>query len=381
MVSKRAEARPNQLISVLADGTLDTSYGQNGYLVAAVAKFFFEDDHANVAWFRTQARFKLDAQQRLLVGVPGTIEVQYTGSQTSGHSLDIIDPPRIVRYDVHGHPDNTFGVAGRITLGKWDAIWQMEQYPDGRLLVATTLAPGGPPPGNGVSVYSAHLKRFLADGTVDTSFGNSGDVDVGTVTIRDIAFVLEENGAITVASDNENSVSDDAVVVSKFTKDGALDTSFAKSGRVTVPANIQIGSATSTICLARSSSGRLAISIFTGKHGAVLAMLTPAGVLDIQFAPTGILSEPVSPDWPVETSDTLAFDASGNVLQASLRYSTAHRADYNIRRYTPAGTRTLDLHNMGAWSSFTVAPDGRLLMAGTTSNGDLETPTFARFWP
>ncbi len=80
----------------------------------------------------------------------------------------------LARYDLYGNLDESFGAAGRLVaptlLGDDDTDGFAIQA-DGRLLVAgpSSASPGGHP-------ITLAIRRFNADGSVDTTFGDGGSV-------------------------------------------------------------------------------------------------------------------------------------------------------------------------------------------------------------
>lgn len=123
----------------------------------------------------------------------------------------------LIRFTASGVRDPTFGVSGvvRAMLGRATA---MAVQPDGKILVS----------GLRTDRVTYFLARFLADGTLDASFGSGGLVTETTGVFswnNGKALALQQDGRILLGVD-------DALL--RYRSDGVLDTTFGSGGR-TVP--------------------------------------------------------------------------------------------------------------------------------------------------
>ncbi|MGH7136725.1 MAG: hypothetical protein ACREHD_13365, partial [Pirellulales bacterium] len=129
-----------------------------------------------------------------------------------------------VRFNSDGTPDTTFGNAGiaqTIVRGEDYATTAVLQ-PDGKIVVAgssdDTL--------NGVS-YNVAMARFNSDGSLDTTFGNGGQVldQFGSNVSMIFDMMAEPNGNL-VASGQ----ADGYAALLRFNSDGSLDQTFGNGG-------------------------------------------------------------------------------------------------------------------------------------------------------
>lgn len=179
----------------LANGQLDTSFGNGGTQRTPLPGFAFAQS------LRIQADGKIVVLGQALG--PGPREYGFG----------------VVRYDVDGRLDTSFGNGGKV-IATYDNIISPDEMviqPDGKLLVlaAYLLFSGGSP--------QIVLVRFLPDGRLDTGFGSGGwqfASSIGGGTDQGIA--LQADGKILVAAP-QNSLSS---TVLRFLSDGRADDSF-----------------------------------------------------------------------------------------------------------------------------------------------------------
>ena len=132
----------------------------------------------------------------------------------------------IVKYQNDGELDESFGDDGevRITDGGVFAALDAVQVGDKITILGTSFSAGDD---------RVLLVRINTDGSLDPSFGNSGIITHDLTNNSDRASDMEilENGKIIVASQSKLNNEYDSVVA-RFNTDGSLDTSFGDSGVV-----------------------------------------------------------------------------------------------------------------------------------------------------
>ena len=192
-----------------ANGTLDTTFGTKGKVVTNLG--------GSNEWVETMA---VQADGKILVGG----YTNASGSQVAA----------LVRYNANGTLDTTFGNGGklvtniRVANGRSDSLLIQ---PDGKIVLAgTTLDASGQ--------EEFVVARFNANGTADTSFGSGGKMITlagdGQNNFGGVA--LQSDGKI-VVSGNAFTGSTTALCLVRYNADGTLDTTFGPSGNgiVTVP--------------------------------------------------------------------------------------------------------------------------------------------------
>jgi uncharacterized delta-60 repeat protein len=184
-----------------ADGTLDTSFGTSGKLLADFGS------SSDVGY-----SLKVDAQGRVLL----------VGTTLINGKRDIA----VVRYTSTGQLDSSFGTTGKVTtdLGDDDEGKSITIDANGKILVAgTTIV-------NGQRDFT--VVRYDASGNLDTSFGTGGKFTTDLGGDDDArSLTIELSGKILIGGTiNINGSNDTAIV--RLTPDGKLDTSFGVSGKL-----------------------------------------------------------------------------------------------------------------------------------------------------
>jgi len=138
------------------------------------------------------------------------------------------------RFDTNGAPVTTFGSGGLVTVGGVDgnivaAGNAVAVDTLGRLLVAGYA--------NESANYQMALWRFTAAGTLDLSFGTGGvvldrDAAGGTGYDSAQALVIDATGRILVVGSSTNAAGGTDSVILRYLADGQLDASFGDSGRI-----------------------------------------------------------------------------------------------------------------------------------------------------
>jgi uncharacterized delta-60 repeat protein len=167
----------------------------------------------------------------------------------------------VLRLTTNGAIDTSFGSAGIVTINfrvANNVVTGLAIQTDGKVVVAGTGIPGG-----------GRVARFDADGQPDNSFGTDGETFIFPGNPG--ALVILTSGDIVVLEGN---------VLQRFTSNGTLDTTFANSG--TAP--LVFGGSS----IALLSNGEFLISPSTVLFGpGALARYTSNGSLDRSFGISG----------------------------------------------------------------------------------------------
>jgi uncharacterized delta-60 repeat protein len=178
-----------------ANGTLDTTFGNNGEVVTA------GDAGAS------------------------SIVVQADGKILTSGSNNLL-----VRYNANGSLDTTFGSGGKVAT---NFSGPLLIQPDGKIVVAGSLVD----PANGKQEFA--VARFNADGTADSSFGSGGEVttQVGSLGSYFGGVALQADGKIVVSGYGSMILPNGSPCLVRYNADGTLDTTFGTSGNgiVNVP--------------------------------------------------------------------------------------------------------------------------------------------------
>lgn len=240
---------------LLPDGSRDPSFGANGVVRGSV-----ED---RVCWYNDLA-------------------IQADGKIVAFGEIDGHTSPRgvIARYMTNGERDQTFGDGGVVVFAPSPATSGMAIALDAqeRILVA----------GDAESVFYA--RRFLPDGSIDSSFGTNGIAEQAFGLGFDVALDVNvdlDGKIVVVGSIASSPESAGAAGIVRYRSDGTKDATFGVMGQIILNgwgAGGIVFDATERPLIAGSSD-----------HGGVLARLMPDGSLDSTFGVNGMVDETGKP--------------------------------------------------------------------------------------
>ncbi|MBN3943305.1 DUF4347 domain-containing protein [Nostoc sp. NMS9] len=196
------------LIRYNSDGSLDTSFGNGGRVITSMS-----DGQDFIASIVIQPDGK--------VVVTG-------GVMVNGNNNFIL-----ARYNSNGSIDTNFGSNGKVITdfpGRDDFGNSVALQSDGKIVVAGSTGDIG---ANG----DFALARYNSDGTLDANFGNSGKVvtDLGSSNDAGQSLAILQNGKIVVSGFAQNGSSRRDFALAVYNSNGSLDTSFGNSGKVITP--------------------------------------------------------------------------------------------------------------------------------------------------
>jgi uncharacterized delta-60 repeat protein len=244
-----------------ADGTLDSTFGADGKVLAAVDRepSISREDEGHAAALAPDGKI-------VVGGVSGLYPQDFA----------------LMRFNTDGSVDTTFGTEGRVTtdFGASDTIQGVAVLPDGKILAAGY---GGKEEGNENEDFA--LARYNVDGSLDSGFGTGGKVLTDVSTNRDeaAALVVRPNGKIVVGGPAYVGVTFCATdacryfgfALAQYNPDGSLDKSFGKGG--TAMQDFALSSADYALQLL--PDGRLAAVGYLDDNDFGLALFTPNGSL------------------------------------------------------------------------------------------------------
>jgi len=324
-----------------ADGMLDPSFGNGGLVTTS-----FPGIPVN-----------LDFVTALAVLPDGRAVA--VGGSSDGDSTGIA----VARYLTSGALDTSFG-GGRMRVGcagtgigggfgGQAALLQ----PDGRLVLV-----GDCPGGMFITVL-----RLNADGSLDASFGNGGQVLTPFANTHAAAGVLQPDGRI-VAVAVGCTLAACALKAARYNPDGSLDSSFGTGGTL----KLSLAQSFAAQDAAVQPDGKLLIGGRYGPAGAYdfgLIRLLPNGTLDPSFGVGGVVTSDFG---DAEEGVSLIVLGDGRIVLGGRRAS-----DLAVVRYLPSGSLDttfgnggLATANSGASDSLgqvILLPNGKLLIGGSAN--------------
>ncbi|MBV9303783.1 MAG: hypothetical protein JOY62_09130 [Acidobacteriaceae bacterium] len=285
-------------------------------------------------------------------GAASVVAVQSDGKIVAAGQLGQSTQSRavIIRLNKNGSLDNTFGSGGAVTVRLGDCAHEITgmAIQNGGKIVVSGLAEFGDP----------KLFRLNSNGTFDTSFGNSGFVDLGA--LRPGPFVLQPDGKILLIGESFNPSSSLVPEMQRFNNNGQLDKTFGSGGSALL---VFSGNA-----IALQPDGKILITS-TGFSGAgTLVRYNSNGTLDTTlgtFGQVAALAAPglaVQPNGGIVTEGTIATEASSN----------GNSTGFGLMRFDASGAIDPTFGTHGA--AFAAFPDLPAAAAGPLviqSNGDI----------
>ena len=191
------------LARFLPDGRLDTSFGNEG-------KITYENDYG-IGSFRAAgvAGVLVQPDGRFIVG--GSVSFKQRGGGT-----------HLWRFHPHGSPDESFGLNGKVYIENFYTQALVFQ-PDGKIVTAAQSFTGPD--------FASLLMRFTSNGSLDPSFGLNGkafqDPDGFDEVIYDIQY--QTDGKLLVSGKYRDS----DFLLRRYLADGSPDITFGSNGKVT----------------------------------------------------------------------------------------------------------------------------------------------------
>jgi uncharacterized delta-60 repeat protein len=344
------------VVRYTANGTPDSSFGKNGEVTTSFGGSYGYNVATGVA---------IQTDGKIVAGGSAV------GSSVKGNSYDFA----LVRYNVNGTLDNTFGSGGVVTTNfsgsggyrtaSADQASAEFIQPNGKIVLAgiTCGATGLMGRDNNIA-----LARYNANGTLDTTFGIGGKVTTshalipgslvssgtdGITQVNDAA--LQADGKILVSGYTQvtgGASPNYEVFVARYNTNGTLDSSFGTGGFVILPpANGNPSGSEGHVAV--EPSGEI---VFTGFGQSALLHSGQAGYtdgsLDASFGNNGIVSRGYG---------AVALEPNGDIVG---------RGGNEITRFLPsgavdatfgsAGTVTLSTGSLGGLA---IQPDGKIDVA------------------
>ncbi|MBD2517283.1 DUF4347 domain-containing protein, partial [Nostoc sp. FACHB-973] len=201
-----------------------------GYTTTTDSGGISSDSNSNFALSRYNSNGTLDTT----FGTGGKLTTDFNGSADYGYSVALQSDSKILvsgavfngtgfrlglsRYNSNGTLDTTFGNNGRVTTNFYNTF-------DSSLMLQND--------GKIVVTGDSSLTRFNSNGTLDTAFGTSGIVYFSQAK----SATLQSDGKIVVVGYGSNSNSDSDFKLIRYNSNGTVDTSFGTSGQVTTDFN------------------------------------------------------------------------------------------------------------------------------------------------
>ncbi len=400
------------LVRYHPDGTIDNSFGDFGKL--KLGSFFLHENSGNLTDFLVSRDGKLVVTQgwigvqELLLFVQftseGEIDPTFLSTPTRGLLQVGVSHLALLPFFFTMPFDKYFVSLGRsegraeelgpelfwlkvLSDGKIDSIYRVsltgdkakQRYPraieDGTGRVLTIFTEKGQ--------KDPTLFRILADGKLDPIFGEKGkplwELKAGENSSFAATLVQSSEKKVLAVGTNKGDFA-----LMRYNEDGTLDAPFGTDGKV-ITAIAGGGSLQDALVTDEGKILGAGTTGFATQGQAILVKWNKDGSLDLNFGNKGITKSEVG-DAAV-FPNRLAQDPKGNIYLVGYPFQdsvdTSIRGyDFGITRYLPNGTIDSSFGKKGkvetgmGLSHDSVAgvifqPDGKIVVAGTVSNGDL----------
>lgn len=306
------------------------------------------------------------AGKMVVSNVPGE-PILNTNSAILGYTTDITPTsftaylPLISRSASPGSLVTSFGTDGKV-IDYFDGfIAAIAVQPDGKL-----VATGG-----------GSLTRYYSNGSLDTTFGTAGKVDPPAGMGGAKAIKIETDGKIVIAGNYTEEIGQPyprrQVALARYLANGSIDTTFGLNGIVRTSA----GTDAAANALVIQADGKLVVagstkSSDTAWEHFLLIRYNPDGSLDTSFGTGGIAINLISSsyDW----ANALNIDANGKLVALGFAYTSSAGDCFAVVRYGSNGTLDYSFGGSGIvkvctagesrGNALAIQADGKLVLAG-----------------
>ena len=281
---------PNSvLVRLKTNGTPDSTFGSNGIVISNQSPsndYFYAmaimpngkiiaAGNVNGATQTQVAQFDTNGKVDSTFGVNGIagiatpmivarLELQPDGKMVAGGHIPNTDSMCIVRFQVSGQPDSSFGTNGRaVTLFAYGKINSLTLQVDGKMILI------GRRSNLGLNNTQMAIARFKSDGVIDSTFGTNGQVfSLGGID-QGYRVIASPDGKLLVAASKDKGFSYSPPVYGnfallKYNSNGSLDSTFGKRGVVYTDF---AGLNDEAYCAALQPDGKLLMAGFSVQNG------------------------------------------------------------------------------------------------------------------
>jgi uncharacterized delta-60 repeat protein len=337
------------------NGTLDTNFGSGGKVTTAFGAGSSE----------AVTGIAIQADGRIVAG-------GYSDSSGSGDFA-------LARYNGDGTLDTSFGNGGKVTTdfnrGSAEGASAIALRPDGKIVLAGFSNVSG--------THNFALARYNSNGTLDTSFGNGGEVtpDFGGSDL--LALALDRKGRIIAIGRSDQASGNTDFALARFESEGRLDVSFGSGGEVTTDFGDTVDVALAVLIQRNGKIVAIGASYQSpGVDGDfALARYNTQGTLDTSFGNGGKVTTDFSGS--LDVAEAAAPETDGKIIVAG-QSDAAGSGDFAVARYDSHGVLdatfgsggkvTTDVAGGGdVANAVALQANGKIVAAGTSGRAVLDS--------
>lgn len=284
----------------------------------------------------------------------------------------------LLKTDTEGNIDNSFGTNGKVDFdfgGDNSYINDMVVLTDGRILVCGISEEAGN--------SSIGLAKFTSSGQPDPLFGYSGTLIVDLGAYETANSVILSNNKFLITGSYENGADMD-VLVMRFLANGSVDNSFGNAGKVTIDLHNNSEDAPKGMIFSNNTYTIASYALHNDYDAIALIQLDADGNLVSGFGTGGIsvydgmqiLSGIIFPETALSRDLQGRFYVSGrfNGLDGDdpviIRFLTNGSPDNNFGEY---GLAVYQIPGDNIFKCIMAQPDGKLVAAGNSNSGNIST--------
>jgi uncharacterized delta-60 repeat protein len=338
-----------------APGSVDTSFG-GGVQTTPVGY----EDYANA----------------VAVQPDGKVIVAGSSSSNAGTFVTL------VRYGRDGGLDPSFGSGGKLVTpvgASNDTALALAVQSDGRIVVAGSTAQAST--GNDFLVL-----RYLADGTLDASFGSGGKVitSFSSDADRAMAVAIQPDGKIVVGGESQSGASTSGVdfALARYLPNGTLDPAFGTGGKVVTAISSHTGKDSIYALALPVVDGEQRILAVGGEGNFQAARYRANGQLDAGFGSGGKVSGLFNAN--IGAARSVALLPGGQAVLAGSVVNDFAAVQLSVQGTLDGsfgtGGRFVHAVSAGNWDSATALArqaDGKLVLGGWVYAGNSSAGDFA----
>ncbi len=330
------------------DGVLDGDFDADGIVITSIGN---HNDYC----------YDIDVQSDSKVLTVGT---------NNNGTKDLI---AVLRYNIDGTLDHSFGDEGIafLNFGPSNRGASLVIQPDGKILIGATIT-------NSFQ-FDFSVSRLNSDGTLDKTFGNSGQQSVDFSGNADFcrSIHLLSNSKILLTGTASNGTDND-FAIARFNADGILDTTFAGIGKGKNFFNIGGDDyCESSAVLPDDKIILFGYSNVDGNNDFVLVKLNPDGTVDETFGVNGkVVTEIGTKD---DYGRSVAMQPDGKILTGGYA-SDGQTFNFAAARFNPDGSPDNNFSFDGKLTTsigtsddiandILIQPDGKFILGGHSFNG------------
>lgn len=361
------------LVRYNADGSLDNTFGKSGS-----GQLVLEDETDDDSYFQTAADVKILEDGKILVcgrlfdgkktkvlllkfndngsldtsfGDKGIVKDEFPNGGMALEKMALQSDGKIVvggyhqdnlaavRYNADGSRDNTYGNQGMCVLivpnsTNFSFAKSMDIQADNKVILGGFY--------NESSIWKWVIARINTDGTIDTSFGDSGikKMSIGSGNDYITAVKVMPNGKILIGGHSWDKNPPDmeySIAFVRLNEDGTLDNSFATEGKGIIRKKLIDKYENYLTDIVVNQDGKIYGSVnvrqaSTDKNDIGIISLTKDGKLNNDFGSNGMVITDVIKNSSDE-SKSIALQSDGKIIVGTLAFYGGKGSPFTLVRY------------------------------------------------